>query len=207
MRKLLMAVFAMFLMSGVSAQDAAAKAILDKASNKIKTLKGITANFSYVTKNKNNVKKGSVNGTISIKNQKYFIKQGSTEIISNGVKVWNYGGDKEVTVSTIDNDAQTLTPQKLLTNFYDKDFTYKLVRTAGAYNEIEMTPVDKRKNFKQVNIFISKANNLVSKARIIDKADNIIEFELKNINTAANLSDNLFVFDISKHPGVELIEQ
>lgn len=202
-----MAVFAMFLMSGVSAQDAAAKAILDKASNKIKTLKGITANFSYVTKNKNNVKKGSVNGTISIKNQKYFIKQGSTEIISNGVKVWNYGGDKEVTVSTIDNDAQTLTPQKLLTNFYDKDFTYKLVRTAGAYNEIEMTPVDKRKNFKQVNIFISKANNLVSKARIIDKADNIIEFELKNINTAANLSDNLFVFDISKHPGVELIEQ
>lgn len=207
MRKLLMAVFAMFLMSGVSAQDAAAKAILDKASNKIKTLKGITANFSYVTKNKNNVKKGSVNGTISIKNQKYFIKQGSTEIISNGIKVWNYGGDKEVTVSTIDNDAQTLTPQKLLTNFYDKDFTYKLVRTAGAYNEIEMTPVDKRKNFKQVNIFISKANNLVSKARIIDKADNIIEFELKNINTAANLSDNLFVFDISKHPGVELIEQ
>jgi len=207
MKHFFIAFVALLMAGSLSAQDVKAKAILDKASNKIKTLKGITANFSYVTKNKNNVKKGSVKGTISIKDQKYFIKQGSTQIISNGVKVWNYGGDKEVTVSTIDNDAQTLTPQKLLTNFYDKDFNYKLVKTSGAYNEIEMVPVDKRKNFKQVNIFISKANDLVSKARIIDKGDNIIEFELNNVNTKANLSDNLFVFDPGKHPGVEIIEQ
>jgi len=189
------------------AQDPAAKKVLDNVSAKMKSFKGVTANFTYTTKNKKNVKQGSVAGQISLKGQKYYIKQGKNLIISDGRKTWNYNGENEVTVGDVENDAKTLTPQKLLSDFYDKDFTYKLVSSAGAYNEIQMMPTDKRKNFKQVNVFVDKAKGLITKAKIIDKSDNTIEFALTNVNTAVNLPDSKFNFDVKKYPKVEVIEQ
>lgn len=184
-----------------------AKAILDNVSNKLKTYKGITADFAYSTKDKKNVTRGKVNGKVFIKGQKYFVKQGGNEIYSDGAKTWNFNGDNEVTVAAVDDDSKMLSPQKLLSNFYDKDFTYTLVSSAGAYHEIQLIPVDKRKNFKQVNIFIDKTKNLVTKARVLDKSDNTIEFALTNVNTGATIPDSKFVFDTKAHPGVEVINQ
>lgn len=188
--------------------DPNAKKVLDGVSAKLKTLKGVTANFSYTTKDRNNALKGSVKGQISIKGQKYYIKQGNTEIFSNGVKVWNFDGANEVTVADVDNeDNKMLTPQKLLSNFYDEDFTYTLKSSAGSFHEIEMLPTDKRKNFKQVTVFVDKNKSLISKAKVIDKSDNIIEFTLTAINSAVTLADTKFIFDPAKHPGVEVITQ
>ncbi len=188
--------------------DPKAKAVLDNVSAKIKTFKGITANFSYVTKDKKNIQRGSVQGVINIKGQKYFIKQGTTEIYSDGTKTWNYNGEtNEVTEADVDEDNKTLTPQNLLSDFYDKDFTYKLVSTAGQFNEIEMEPTDKRKNFKQVTVYVDKAKGLITKAKVVDKSDNIIEFALTKLNTSAVIPDAKFVFDKTKHPGVEVVNQ
>lgn len=188
--------------------DPNAKKILDNVSAKIKTFKGITANFSYTTKDKKGVQRGSVKGLINIKGQKYFIKQGSTEIYSDGAKSWNYNGEtNEVTESDLDNDSKTLSPQNLLSDFYDKDFTYKLASATGQYNQIDMQPTDKRKNFKQVTVFVDKAKNLITKAKVVDKSDNTIEFSLSSINTSAAIPDTKFVFDKSKHPGVEVVGQ
>ena len=192
----------------VNAQnDPNAKKILDNVSGKLKTYKGVTANFTYTTTDKKNVKRGSVAGLINIKGQKYYIKQGSTEIFCDGAKTWNFNGDTEVTVAAVDNDAKTLSPQKFLSDFYDKDFTYKLVSSTGAYHQIQLVPVDKRKNFKQVTVYVDKAKSMVTRAVVIDKSDNSVEFKLSNVNTAAALADSKFAFDASKHPGVEVINQ
>jgi len=58
-------------MSFAQANDA--KSILDKVSNKLKTNNGITANFSYTTKDKKNVVRGNKKGIIYIKGQKYYL--------------------------------------------------------------------------------------------------------------------------------------
>lgn len=188
--------------------DPNAKRVLDVVSSKLNTVKGITANFSYTTKDRNKTLKGSVKGQISIKGQKYYIKQGTTEIFCNGLKVWNFNGEDEVTVADVDNsDDKTLSPQKLLSNFYDKDFTYKLISSIGSYHQILMIPTDKRKNFKQVTIFVDKSKNLIAKADVLDKSDNTIGFSLTNINTNIALPDTKFLFDAAKHPGVEVVEQ
>lgn len=195
------------MINGNAQNDPQAKKILDEVSGKVKTFKGITADFAYITKDRKNVKRNSVSGRISIKGQKYFIKQGGAEIYSDGSKTWNYNGDKEVTVADVDNDNRTLSPQRLLTDFYDKDFTYKLVGSSGNFYQIQMTPVDKRKNFKQVTVFVDKGKKIITKALVIDKSDNNVEFDLKNINTNVVLPDSRFAFDVKKHPGVEVIEQ
>lgn len=209
MKKLLMVLTLMIGSTGFceAQTNTSAKSILDGVSNKLKSYKGITANFTYITKDRKNIKRGSVSGQISIKGQKYYIKQGSTEIYSDGTKTWNYNGENEVTVAEADDDSKTLTPQKLLSDFYDKDFTYNLVSSAGSYYEIAMVPTDKRKNFKQVNVFVDKAKSLITKAKVLDKSDNNIEFSLTKVNTNATLPDERFVFDATKHPGVEVVEQ
>ncbi|MBG9374932.1 outer membrane lipoprotein carrier protein LolA [Panacibacter sp. DH6] len=188
--------------------DPNAKKVLDEVSAKIKTFKGITANFSYTTKDRNKTVKGSAKGVINIKGQKYYLKQGSTEIFCDGSKVWNFNGEDEVTVADVDNeDTKMLTPQKLLSNFYDQDFTYKLVSSEGSSHQIVMYPTDKRKNFKQVTVYVDKTKKMILKATVVDKSDNIIEFSLTNVNTGAALPDSKFMFDSAKHPGVEVVNQ
>jgi outer membrane lipoprotein-sorting protein len=209
MKKLYYLVVALVMIAGsVEAQnDANAKKVLDAVSSKLKTFKGISANFSYLSKSRSGKVNNNVAGKIAIKGQKYYIKQGATEIFSDGAKTWNYNGNNEVTVSTPDADNQTLTPQKLLSNFYDKDFTYRLVSSTGNFHEIEMMPIDKRKNFQKVNVFVDKTKTMITKARILDKSSNTIEFALNTINTNASIPDNTFVFNKSKYKkSIEVIE-
>jgi len=184
-----------------------AKSILDNVSSKLKGFTGISANFTYTTKDKKNIQRGSKSGQILVKGQKYYLKQGSTEVFSDGTKNWNYNGDNEVTVTDVEENSQAFSPQKFFSNFYDKDFTYNLVSSTGNAYQIALTPVDKRKNFKQVTVFVDKTKNLVTKAQVLDKADNTIEFSLSKINTNATIPDSKFVFDTKAHPGVEVINQ
>jgi len=208
MRKLYSVLIALMAFVTLSqAQDAAAKKVLDGVSAKVKGLKGITANFSIQSTTSKGKANGTKSGNISIKGQKYYLKQGKTEIISDGKTVWNYDGAKTITVSSADDNTNTLSPQNLLSNFYDKDFTYKLVSSAGSFYEIEMTPTDKRKNFEKVTVYIDKAQNLITKAKITDKAKNVIVFTLSNVKTNATISDTTFVFNKAKYPkDVEVID-
>jgi len=187
--------------------DPNAKKILDAVSAKMKTYKGINASFNMVSKGRAGKVNNNATGKISIKGNKYYIKQGATEIFSDGNKTWNYNGNDEVTVNSADGDASALTPQKLLTNFYDKDFTYKLVSTAGNFNQIQLVPTDKRKNFQRVNVFVDKSKMMITRARVLDKSNNTIDFNLSNVNTGANIPDNTFVFNKKKYKkNIEVIE-
>ena len=208
MKKLYSVILGLFVMLNFSyAQDAAAKKVLDGVSAKVKSLKGITANFSIQSTTSKGKANGTKSGNISIKGQKYFLKQGKTEIISDGKTVWNYDGAKTVTVSSAEDNTNTLSPQNLLSNFYDKDFTYKLVSSAGSAYEIEMAPTDKRKNFEKVTVYVDKAQNLITKATIVDKAKNSIKFSLSNVKANVAINDNTFVFNKAKYPkDVEVID-
>lgn len=199
--------FVIVLVSAGFAQTGNAKAILDKVSNKLKGNTGLTASFSYTTKDRKNVVRGTKKGVIYIKGQKYYLKQGETEIYSDGSKNWNFNGENEVTVSAVDDESKAFTPQKFLSNFYDNEFTYNVVSSSGNYHQIVLTPVDKRKNFKQVTVYVDKTKDLVTKAQVTDKADNVTEFTLSNVNTNANIPDSKFTFDTKAHPGVEVINE
>lgn len=192
----------------IAQNDPNAKKILDAVSAKVKTFKGISASFvikSITSKGKDN---GSKSGTISIKGQKYLLKQDKNEIICDGNKTYTYDpANKTITVSAADDANQTLTPQNLLSNFYDKDFTYKLISSKGNFYEVELVPNDKRKNFQKVNVFIDKSKSMITKARVLDKSNNTIEFSLSNLNTKAVLTDNLFTFIRTKYPAdVEVLD-
>jgi len=185
-----------------------AQKILDRASSKLRSAKGIITNFSLTQKDKSNHLQGTAKGIVKIKGNKYYVKEGDNEVFCNGSQQWNFNGRDEVTVSKADiSDADDLSPQQILSGFNKADFTSRIISSSGTKYQIQLTPVDKRKNFKQVTIFVSKSSNLITKASVIDKSDNTIEIAFSNVNLNATLADSDFSFNASKHPGVEVINQ
>jgi outer membrane lipoprotein carrier protein len=209
MKKIVMLSFACLLLAGslFAQNDPAAKKVLDGVSANIKNFKAITSSITIKSLSSKGVSNGSKSGTISYKNKKYVLKQGKTEVICDGNKVYNFDGSKTITISGADEAESLLSPQKLFSNFYDKDFTYKLVSSAGTTYQIELTPTDKRKSFSKVLLFIDKTKNMFTKVNILDKGNNKTEISLSNLNTNATVNDAIFIFNKSKYPAdVEILD-
>lgn len=193
---------------GSSAQnDPSAKKIIEAFGSKVKASKGIVALFALNSFTSKGRSAGTKSLSLSMQGEKYLLVQAKTEIICDGTNVYNFDGNKTITKSSVEEGNQTLSPQKLLAGSYEKDFSYKLVSSAGAYNEVEMYPLDKRKNFQKVNLFFDKSKKTLAKARILDKSNNITELKVNKINLSATLSEKIFVFNKAKYPkDVEVLD-
>lgn len=209
MRQLFILSFLLFSISifSIAQNDPAAKKVFDAFGSKVKNSKGIVASFSL----NSFTSKGRAAGTkalaLSMRGEKYLLKQGKTQIICDGKNVYNFDGNKTITKSAVEENNQTLSPQKLLAGSYDRDFSYKLLPSKGAYYEIELKPLDNRKNFQRVNLFFEKAKNMLFKARILDKSNNITELKVVKMNLGTTLSDKLFMFNKALYPkDVEILD-
>jgi len=213
MKSIITVLLSVMALSAGAQNDPAAKAILDKVSAKFKTLKTVQANYTLNVTNRAGKNAGKKNGTIFVKNVKYYITEKSLELTSDGVKMWKYEpAANEVTVSDVDNSNQSgITPQRLFTNFYDKDFIYKLngnkTINGKSLAEIELTPIDKRKNFFKVYVYVDPVQNMIMSSKIYENSGNVYEYSISNLKTNVALDDALFVFNKAKHPGVDEIEQ
>ncbi|MEO8711737.1 MAG: outer membrane lipoprotein carrier protein LolA [Parafilimonas sp.] len=208
MKKLLTFLFFLSgLVFNVHAQNNTnAQSILDKAAAKVQASKGINIIFNLTQKDKLGHVVSDAKGTMKIKGSKYYLKQGENEIFCNGVQIWNYDGDNEVTVAKADNDEE-LSPQQIITGFNKKDFDIKLLSSAGTNYQIQLIPADKRENYKEVILYVNKSSTLINKAVITDKTNSITEITFSNISLDVSVPDSQFVFDTSKHPGVEVVNQ
>jgi outer membrane lipoprotein carrier protein len=199
-----------FLMSTTFAQsgDPSAKTLLDQASAKIKSYKSIQAVFTLQLQDAQGASQGIKKGTVNMKGNKYVVMITGQEIFSDGKTTWTYDKSaNEVTITKVDPASNSLTPQKLFTNFYDKDFLYKLNGEQKVGNktvvEVEMTPIDKNQNFHKVYLYVDKKSHLVSSGKMLDKNGNRYIYTINSLNGNANLTDASFIFDKAKHPGVE----
>jgi outer membrane lipoprotein carrier protein len=191
--------------------DPAAKKILDAVSAKFKTFKSVQAVFTLRNEDSKGSVLGTKKGSVSMKGNRYRVSVTGQEIFSDGTNIWTYDKSaNEVTITKIDPSANTITPQKLFTNFYDKDFLYKLngekKMDKKVVQEIEMTPVDKTKQFHKVYLMVDKATNTLYSTRILDKSGNVFVYTVNTMNGKVNLTDAMFVFDKNKYPGVEVID-
>jgi len=196
------------------ANDPAAKKILDGVSAKFKTYKAVQLLFTLKVEDGKGKVQGSQKGTVYMKGNKYRVSiagKENKEIFSDGVTMWTYDkSTNEVTITKFDPSAKTITPQSLLTNFYDKDFLYKLNGEqkdgARTLQEIEMTPVDKSKTFHKVYVYVDKARQGIYSTKVLDKNGNKYTYTVNSLNGSAAVNDQLFVFDKSKYPGVEEVD-
>jgi len=194
--------------SNVQAQkDPQAKALLDQMGAKVKQAKGILVNIQLISKNNTGKALGTKIINLKMKGDKYLLQQGAMEIVCDGATIYNFDGVSSISKSTVAESDQTLSPQKLLSGNYDKDFNFKLLSQDGTKATIELSPIDKRKNFQKVTLVLDKAKSALSSAVILDKSNNITDVKVVSINYAASLQDKLFQFNRAKYPkNVEIFD-
>lgn len=191
--------------------DPEAKKILDAVSAKFKTFKTLKSTFTYKVENAQGKVLSTKNGTVYMKGNKYRVSFIGQEIFCDGVNVWSYdNAANEVTITKLDVGGNSITPQKLFTNFYDKDFLYKLngEKKVGTktIQEIEMTPTDKTRPFHKVYISVDKNAKTISSTKVLEKAGSTYVYTVNTMTPNSTLADSLFVFDAKKYPGVEVID-
>jgi outer membrane lipoprotein-sorting protein len=150
-------------------------------------------------------------GTVVMQGNKYHVSMSGLEIFSDGKTSWNYDKSaNEVTVNGVDGSPNAMTPQKLFTNFYDKDFFYKLNGekkiNGKTVQEIEMTPTDKTRPFHKVYVYVDKATNTISSARFLEKSGNRYSYTITSLKPNASAADAQFAFDKKRYPGVEVVD-
>jgi outer membrane lipoprotein-sorting protein len=197
--------------NSLGTNDPSAKAILDRVSAKFKTFKGVQSGFNLKVEDAKGKVQGNKKGTVFMKGTKYRVSLTGQEIFCDGKNVWTYDkASNEVTITRFDPSSSTITPQKLFTNFYDKDFLYKLngekKEGATTVQEIEMTPVDKTKTFHKVLVYVNKAAQTISGTKVLEKNGNKYTYTVSSLKSNANLPDGQFVFDKKKYPGVEEVD-
>lgn len=189
--------------------DPEAKKVLDAVSAKFKSFATVQAAFTYKIENAAGKVLSSKTGTITMKGTKYRLSFSGQEIICNGTTIWNIDRSaNEVTISTLDVSGGTITPQKLFSNFYDKDFLYVLngEKKVGAklVQEIQLTPIDKSKNFHTVFLLIDKTAKTMYNTRVLENAGNRYSYTVNSMKANVPAADALFAFDKAKYPGINV---
>lgn len=197
--------------NSIGKSDPAAKALLDAVSAKFKSFKAVQAVFNLKAEDGKGKVQGNKKGTVFMKGNKYRVTITGQEIFCDGKTIWTYDKSaNEVTITQLDQSGGSITPQKLFTNFYDKDFLYKLngekKEGARVLQEVELTPTDKTKNFHKVYLLIDKKNKTIYNTKILEKSGNVYNYTVSSLNGSANVPDQTFVFDKTKFPGVEVID-
>ncbi|MFN5423383.1 MAG: LolA family protein [bacterium] len=196
---------------GIGKSDPEAKKVLDAVSEKFKTFKTVKAGFSLKIENAAGKVQGTKTGTVMMKGVKYRVSLTGQEIFCDGSTIWSYdAGANEVQITTLDNSSGSITPQKLFTNFYDKDFLFMLnpdVKRAGkTFQVIELTPIDKTKPFFKVLVEVDKASKIITSTQVFEKSGNRYLYAINSMSTNSSITDDNFTFNAKKYPGVEVID-
>jgi outer membrane lipoprotein carrier protein len=218
MKQILLVAVALTVVNFVTAQcstkntDAEAKKVLDGVSKKYKSFSSVSANFSIKSETAGGKALSSKAGTLTAKGNKYKVSITGQDIYCDGTTVWTYDkAANEVTITKFDATKSSITPQTLFTNFYDKDFLYKLngekAEAGKTMQEIEMTPCNKTRPYSKVYVYVDKAGSTIAKTKVLEKStNNKFIMSVTKLTPNAAASDASFKFDKSKYPGVEEID-
>jgi outer membrane lipoprotein-sorting protein len=114
-----------------------------------------------------------------------------------------------VQVSSYNPNEQTISPTKLFTNFYDKEYKYRYMGTKTVSGKpcdmIELTPVASGKQFAKVELAVDKSSTIVG-GNVFEKNGNQYRYEVSGFTPNAAVNDATFTFDKKKYPGVEVVD-
>ena len=191
--------------------DPDAKKILDQVSAKLKSFKSVQASFTLAVEDSKGKQQGVKKGLFYQKGLQYRITISGQDIFCDGKSTWTYDkSTNEVTITKVDPTVKTISPEKFFTDFYDKDFLYKLngesKQGGKKLEEIELTPVDKTKTFFKVLLYVDKRTKTMYSFKILQKDGTKYTLTANSINGTAGIPDAQLVFDKSKYPGVDEVD-
>lgn len=187
--------------------DPEAKAVLEKLRQKYDSYQGIKAGFTLeieLAEQPKEIQKG----TLDRMGDKYWLKMGTQEVISDGESLHLImHNNKEVQINDMPEegeDQSVLSPQSIF-NLYESDqFVYilgnEIARNGTVVQLIEMKPLDEFADYSKVRMEIDKNKNAVINVIAFGKDGSRYTFHLDKVTPNPSFPAGHFDFDKSKYP-------
>lgn len=207
---MVLVVMSILCFNGYSQVDPKAQEILKGVSAKYKSYKTLSASFKLNLLDKKTNKSQNQLGTVTLKGAMYRLTMADQEVMSDGKATWTYLKESnEVQISEAEEKQDGLSPTTIFT-MYEKGFKtkYKGDKTEGGKTMqlIELFPEDNKKNYIKILISIVKDEKYVNSATVYDKNGNIYTYTITKFTPNATVTDDMFVFNKTKYPGVEVVD-
>lgn len=212
MKKLLFLLAIVMIVNVLKAQtDAKAKQILDQTSQKTRSLKTISAEFTFSMQNAQ--LKETNNGSIKLKGNKYVVEIPGVglKVFADGKTSWNYmKTGNQVTIATIDETSSDLMDPSSVFTIYEKGFKSKFIAEKTVEGkpvyQIELYPDKSEFEVSKITIEINKSTSMIQSALLDGTDGNTYTIKVNKFESNKEIPDAEFVFDAKKFPGVEVID-
>ena len=189
-------------------KDPKAEAMLNTMSDKYKAYKSFQADFAYTIESPQEKIKENMNGTITVKSNKFKLRLGEQEIYNNGTTVWNYlKDDNEVTITTYSPENGDINPAEIY-NIYKKGYKYGFAEDAEeakTHDVIDLTPENRNQSIFKVRLVLDKKTKELKSWKIFEKNGRRFVYNISKFVPNVNVKDADFNFDKAKYPGVSEI--
>ncbi len=190
--------------------DPKALEVLEAMSKKYKAVPAFEANISYTLTNEVEKINEEFKGKMVVKGDKYRLVLPEQEVINNGKTLWTYLPEaKEVNIDNFDPTSDDLNPSKIF-EVYKKGFKYLHMgdaTEAGVLCDVvDLVPEKKDAQYFKIRMNISKKDKSIQNFTMFDKSGNRYKYTISKFAPNANITDAYFSFDVTKYPGVEVID-
>lgn len=200
MKKIFLLTLGIFASFAIKAQSA--DEFLNSIVESYKSYDDISIVFNYKIINEEMGVNESSRGYGSIKGNSYMINVDGQELICDGKTLWTHLiEDEEVMISEVTDDDDT-SPIAILNSLSNNistkllsispNITIEVVENEQSTFEKLHINVDSNLKLKDIHIFLGDGNELI--------------YEITELTTNQNLPDNMFIFDETIHPNVEVID-
>jgi outer membrane lipoprotein-sorting protein len=198
----------------VPVTDAEAGAILEKASAKYGSLKGLEADFTLTTVNPKlkpedpDSKYTSTNtGQLYMKGKAFKLVMKGNEIYCDGKTIWSYSQkSNEVQVNDYEESQETFSPTKIF-SAYKEGYSYQIKEKKTYQGKnitvIELAPTNHKMSFFKIDVAIEDNTNDLLESKIYEKSGVRYIYTINKLNTTVSLNDMFFSFDSKKYPNVK----
>lgn len=198
MKKLFLLLFTLFLPYCLTAQnDGKAKEVLDKVITTLIKDGGVQIDFE-----------GTENGSIIMKNEKFYLHSGNIQSWYDGSTQWSYVADtEEVNISNpTPEELQGINPYFILINYQENfNYQYNGYKTINGKQVHEIILLPKSNGTDKITLWISKLHYPIY-IKVEQNKKTVSEINVKSYQKQQHISDQVFRFNKSLYPNVEVID-
>lgn len=206
MRYIITLLFFAFYTSVFSQNEA--KEILDKSADKIKAYNAVEIDFNLTMENEEENIHEEHKGKAFMKGNLYKLEVMDVINYYDGKNIYTYMPEaQEVNLKNpSEEEEEMLNPTKIF-NIHNTGFKQKLISNKNNIAYIELYPIDLKKNFIKIGIWVKTDDSSIRKVESFGKEGNNLIITINSIKQPATIpADSFFKFDTTRHPDVEVID-
>jgi outer membrane lipoprotein-sorting protein len=212
MKKNMLTLAAFFIAFAAFAQSSEeARNILDRVHSAFEASNGIRLNFTAYITEANGTTHQAQSGEAMIRGDRFKLAMDGIDVWFDGTTQWVLMHDfDEVNISNpAGNEIATISPLALLGMYRGYILQNPVSETVNGRNAfvINMTPATTANNdFQEISVAIDRETTTILQVNLTMGNGMKTRINITNYNANHNFSDSDFVFNVSEHPNVEIVD-